>query len=101
MSDAEDSDADETEDEPPVELGEGPAVEGAPLARIAARFQWGIEKSAIASREGDTAIRTPDGPRELGEVLDEIDTTYFATRHEFVGAVRDVVGHGPVPTAEE
>lgn len=99
MSDDEDSDA---EDEaPPVELGEGPDVEGAPLERIAARFQWGIEKSAIVSREGDTEIRTPDGPRALGDVLEQVDTPYFSSRQEFVTGVREVVGTGPVPTAED
>lgn len=94
--------ADETEEESPaVELGDGPAVEGAPLARIASRLTWGIEKSVIERREGDRVIRTPDGPRELGDVLDEVDVPYFERRQEFVGAVRDVVGEGPVPTAEE
>lgn len=101
MSDAEDTNDDETAEAPPIELGEGPAVEGAPLGRIAARFQWGIERSAIEAREGETEIRTPDGPRTLGDVLDEVDVSYFATRQEFVTSVRDVVGTGPVPTAEE
>jgi len=89
----------EDEEAPAVELGEGPDVEGAPLARIVARFTWGSEKSAIEAREGDTEIRTPDGPRELADVLDEVDATYFATRQEFVDAVEAVVGDGPVQTA--
>lgn len=93
--------SDEEEDEPAVELGEGVPVEGAPLARISDRLMWGIEKSAIVEREGDTAIRTPDGPQELGAILDDVDSTYFATRQEFESAVREVIGHGPVPTAEE
>ena len=95
--------ADEDEDdseEPAVTLGDGAAVEGAPLARIAARFMWGIEKSKIVEREGDTVIRTPDGPRELGDVLAEVEEPYFGTRQEFVDAVEAVVGTGPVPTAE-
>jgi hypothetical protein len=45
-------------------------------------------------------IRTPDGPRKLADVLDEVDETYFQRRQEFEEAVRDVVGTGPVPTAE-
>jgi hypothetical protein len=90
--------ADEDEDEPAVELGEGEQVEGAPLARISARLMWGIEKSAILEREGETTIRTPDGPRELGEILESVDSTYFATRQEFENAVQDVIGTGPVPT---
>lgn len=94
--------ADESEEEEPaVELGEGTPVEGAPLARISTRLMWGIEKSAIHEREGDTVIRTPDGPRELGDVLENVDSTYFATRREFENAIQDVIGHGPVPTAEE
>lgn len=96
MSDDEDSD--EEAAEPAVELGEGPAVEGAPVARIAARFRWGREKSAILEREGETAIRTPDGPRPLEDVLADVDATYFATRREFVDAVEDAIGHGPVAT---
>ena len=93
--------SDDEEDEPAVELGEGPSVEGAPLARVSERLMWGIEKSAVVEREGETTIRTPDGPQELGEVLADVDSTYFATRQEFESAVREVIGHGPVPTAEE
>ena len=93
------ADEDENE-EPAVTLGEGVAVEGAPLARIAARFMWGIEKSTIVEREGDTVIRTPGGPRELGDVLAAVEEPYFATRQEFVDAVEAVIGTGPVPTAE-
>jgi hypothetical protein len=96
MSEDEDSD----EAEPAVTLGEGPAVEGAPISRIAARFQWGREKSAIVAREGETAIRTPAGPRALEDVLADVDDTYFPTRQDFTAAVRDVLGHGPVATEE-
>lgn len=86
------------EDEQAVVLGEGEPVEGVPLARVAARLMWGIETSAIKSREGETVIRTPDGPRPLSEILDAIDIPYFATQREFETAVRDVIGTGPVPT---
>ncbi|MBX0286010.1 hypothetical protein EGH22_06705 [Halomicroarcula sp. F28] len=92
-----DDDTEETE-EPAVELGEGPDVEGAPLSRVTARLTWGIEHSTVVDREGDTTIRTPDGPQELATVLDEVDETYFPDRHEFEAAVREVVGTGPVPT---
>lgn len=94
-------DTDEADEGPAVELGTGAPVEGAPLARVSARLLWGIEKSTIAAREGDTVIRTPDGPRELGDVLAEIDQSYFDTRQTFESAVTDVIGTGPVPTAEE
>jgi len=97
MADDEDS---ETE-EPAVELGDGAAVEGAPLARVSARLMWGIEKSEVRRREGETTIRTPDGPQELGDVLDDVDLPYFEKRQEFEDAVRDVVGTAPVPTADE
>lgn len=93
--------ADEDAEEPAIALGEGAPVEGAPVARVAERLMWGIEKSAIESREGDAVIRTPDGPRELGSVLEEVDRTYFATRQEFLTAVEGVIGRGPVPTADD
>jgi len=95
------ADDEDSEDEPAVPLGEGVPVEGAPVARVAARLMWGIEKSEVAAREGDTVVRTPDGPRELADVLEDVDQPYFATRQEFLDAVEDATGTGPVPTAEE
>lgn len=95
---AEDTDE---EDGPAVELGEGEPVEGAPVARVAERLTWAIQKSEIDRKEGETTIRTPDGPRALSSVLAEMDETYFPTRQAFVDAVRDVIGAGPVPTADE
>lgn len=97
---ADDEDSEEAEG-PAVELGDGEPVEGAPLARVSARLMWGIERSEIRRREGETTIRTPDGPRELGEVLDAVDLTYFEHRREFESAVRDVIGTGPIPTADQ
>lgn len=89
--------ADEEAEEPAVELGSGPPVEGAPIARIAARFMWGIEKSAIVEREGETLLRTPDGPQELQEILNDVDKTYFSTRQEFETAIEEAIGAGPIP----
>jgi len=91
----------EAEEEPAVELGEGEPVEGAPRARVASRLHYAIEKSEVIEREGGTTIRTPDGPRELGDVLDEVELTYFEKRQEFEDAVRDVIGTGPIPTADD
>lgn len=91
---------DEDEEAPSVELGEAAAVEGAPLARVASRLHWGMAKSEIERREGETRVRTPDGPTPLAEVLDRVDVPYFESRREFVTAVRDEVGIGPVPTSE-
>lgn len=91
MTDEEDS------EEPAVILGTQRTVEGAPLARVTARLMWGIEKSAIREREGDTLIRTPDGPQELGVLLDDVDQQYFATRQEFENALGGVTGDGPIP----
>ncbi|WP_049981929.1 DUF5789 family protein [Halolamina rubra] len=91
----------ETEEEaaePAVELGEGTGVEGAPLARVAARLTWPQERSRIVEKEGDATIRTPEGPRNLEDVLAETETTYFDTRQTFVEAVESVVGRGPVQT---
>jgi hypothetical protein len=89
------------DDELAVTLGEEHPVEGAPLARVSARLMWGIEKSAIERREGDTVIRTPDGPRELADVLGDVDRSYFPTRQAFEDAVREVIGTGPIPTEDE
>jgi hypothetical protein len=94
-------DADDADEEPAVELGEGDPVEGAPLARVASRLTWPQEASAVRAKEGDATIRTPDGPRTVESVLDEVDETYFDTRQTFLSAVRSVVGTGPVATAEE
>ena len=91
----------EEADELAVELGDGEPVEGAPPARVASRLHYAIEKSEIIRREGETVIRTPDGPRELADVLAESDEVYFDTRQAFETAIRDVIGTGPVPTAEE
>jgi hypothetical protein len=95
------SDTDEETEGPAVPLGEGEPVEGAPLARVASRLHYAIAKSEVVRREGDTVIRTPDGPRELAAILEETDEVYFDTRRAFEAAVRDVIGTGPVPTAEE
>lgn len=91
----------EEEPDPNAALGDGPAVDGAPVARVAARLTWPQELSRIRRKEGDAVVRTPDGPRDLDAVLDEVDETYFDTRQTFVDAVRDVVGRGPVATADE
>ncbi len=92
---------DEEESEPAVELGDRTPVEGAPLARISSRLFWPKEKSEIDRLEGDSIIRTPDGPRELSTVLEAVDETYFQRHQEFERHVRSVIGTGPVPTADE
>lgn len=91
----------EEEEEPAVELGEGDPVEGAPVGRITSRFHYPIERSDVLRREEGTPIRTPDGPRELGDIFDGIDETYFEKRADLEEAIRRVSGHGPVPTADE
>ena len=95
------SDTDEETEGPAVPLGEGEPVEGAPLARVASRLHYAIGKSEVVRREGNTVIRTPDGPRELAAILEETDEVYFDTRRAFEAAVRDVIGTGPIPAAEE
>lgn len=94
---ADDEDEEET---PAVELGEGPAVEGAPLGRVASRLSWPRAASDVVVQEGETTIRTADGPVALAEILDDVEIGYFGTRREFVDAVRKVIGYGPVETAE-
>lgn len=94
------ADNDEEAEVPAVELGEGEPVEGAPLARVASRLTWGIQKSEVIRKEGEETIRTPDGPQTLSDVLEDVEETYFSTRQEFTNAVREVIGYDPVPTAE-
>ncbi len=92
--------SDEEDDSTPaVELGEHTPVEGAPLARVTSRLHWPIQKSEIDRLEGDSEIRTPDGPRAISTVLEDVDETYFERRQEFEAHVQDVVGTGPVATA--
>lgn len=93
--------SDEEDEEPAVELGDHTPVEGAPLARVTSRLTWPKEKSEIDRLEGDSVVRTPEGPRELTEILEEIDETYFQRHQEFETHVRDVIGTGPIPTAGE
>ena len=95
MSDGDDSDDEST---PTVQLGDGRAVEGAPIARVAARLTWPQTKSDILEKFGDTDIRTPDGPESLATILESVEDTYFDRRQTFVAAVRDVVGREPVAT---
>jgi len=92
---------DNEDDEPAVELGEGEPVDGAPVARLASRLYWPIQKSEVVRRVGDETVRTPDGPRALSDVLTEVDETYFQSQQEFLGEVRPAIGAGPVPTADE
>lgn len=88
----------ESEEEPAVELGDGPDVAGAPLARIASRLTWPQTKSDIETQEGDAEIRTPDGPQTLSDLLEEVDETLFDTRRAFVEEIEAVAGRGPVAT---
>ncbi len=90
---------DEEEAEPSVELGEGQAVDGAPLSRVAARQTWPKEKSEIVERDGAIEIRSANGPVPLDELLEQVDDTYFASQRHFIDAVRDVLPTGPVETA--
>jgi hypothetical protein len=91
---------DEDAEGPVVELGERRPVEGAPIARLTARLHYGIERSEVDRRLGDERIRTPEGPRRLGEVLEGMDETYFERRQDLERALRDAVGRGPVPAGD-
>jgi hypothetical protein len=94
---ADDEDAEE-EEAPAVELGEREPVEGQPLARVASRLTWPHEKSRVIEKEGESVVRTPDGPQALADVLADVDVTYFDTRQSFVAAVTEAVGDAPVQT---
>ena len=91
---------DNEESEPAVELGPGSPVDGAPVARVASRLSWPQRKSNVIRKEGETVIRTPDGPQRLADVLEAVDTTNFVRRQAFVDAVQGIVGTGPIPTSE-
>jgi len=88
------------EDDSSVELGEHQPVAGAPLARVADRLTWPIEGSAVRDKEGNTEVRTPDGPRPVAALLAESDTDYFPTREAFVEALEAVIGSGPIKPTE-
>ncbi|GGL70710.1 hypothetical protein GCM10009039_30980 [Halocalculus aciditolerans] len=92
--------ADDEEEETQVELGPETPVEGAPLARVASRLTWGLEKSEVVRREGDVEVRTADGPVRLADALDGVDDTYFSSRNAFVDAVRAELPDGPVPAGD-
>lgn len=91
----------EGDSEPAVSLGEQRPVDGAPLARVSSRLSWPKQKSEVDRLEGDSVVRTPDGPQTLSDILTAVDETYFEHRREFEAHVRDVIGTGPIPTANE
>ncbi|MFC4245466.1 DUF5789 family protein [Natribaculum luteum] len=91
----------EEESEPAVSLGEKTPVEGAPLARVTSRLTWPKEASEVDRLEGESVVRTAEGPLELSDVIAEIDETYFQRRQEFESHARGVIGTGPVQTADE
>jgi len=94
MSDNEEAE----ESEPAVELGEGPDVAGEPIARVASRLTWPAKRSDVVAQEGDAAVRSPDGPRDLDDVLAESEVPLFESRSEFVAEIEELVGRGPVAT---
>ncbi|MFC5279851.1 DUF5789 family protein [Halorubrum rubrum] len=99
MSDTDEEDTEAEEDaEPAVELGDGPDVAGEPIARVASRLTWPATRSDVRAQEGDATVRTPEGAASLDEVLEESAVPLYESRGEFVGAVEDVVGSGPVAT---
>jgi hypothetical protein len=94
MSDNEEAE----ESEPAVELGDGPDVAGEPIARVASRLTWPAKRSDVVAQEGDAAVRTPEGPRDLDDVLAESEVPLYESRSEFVADVEVLVGRGPVAT---
>ena len=92
------ADDDEADAEPTVQLGDGRAVDGAPIARVAARLTWPQTHSDIVDKVGETEIRTPDGPQRLDELLEPVETSYFDRRQTFVEAVFEEIGREPVAT---
>jgi len=94
------SDTDEAAEaaEPAVELGEGPDVSGEPIARVASRLTWPAKRSDVRTQESDAVVRTPEGPRELDDVLADSELPLFESRSEFLTEVEELVGAGPVAT---
>lgn len=94
------ADEDAETEGPAVELGDHQPVEGAPIARVAARLHYGIPRSDVERREGETVVRTPEGPQTVSALLETVDATYFARREDLEGALREAAGRGPIPTGE-
>jgi len=93
------SDNEEAEESgPAVELGDGPDVAGEPIARVASRLTWPAKRSDVVAQEGDAAVRTPDGSRDLDDVLADSEVPLYESRSEFVADVEALVGRGPVAT---
>ena len=96
-----DTDGDDEESGPAVELGEGQAVSGEPVARVASRLTWPATRSDVRAQEGDAVVRSPDGPRELDAVLADSSVPLFESRSDFLAEVKDRVGRGPAATERE
>lgn len=94
------SEDDDDAEDTGVTLGSEAAVKGAPVARVASRLHWGMSKGEIGEREGDTVVRTSEGPQELGTILESVEVPYFESRREFVDAIRAEIGVGPIPEGE-
>jgi len=76
-------------------------VEGAPLARVSSRLTWPKEKSEVDRLEGESVIRTPTDPANCPPCSrTSMKRTSSATRNSEAN-VRDVIGTGPIPTADE
>lgn len=93
-----DNEEEAEEAEPAIELGEGPDVTGEPISRVASRLTWPAKRSDVRAQEGDAVVRSPEGPRDLDDVLAESEVPLFESRSEFVAEVESVVGRGPVAT---
>jgi len=87
---------DDEEMPPEVPLGADVAVEGVPVARVAARLHYPLPRSQLLERAGEIEIRTPAGPTTVRSVIEEIDVQIFPTEAALITAVRASVGEAPV-----
>jgi len=69
---ADENDEEEEEDAPAVELGEGESVEGAPIARVASRLTWALQKSEmqIVRRSESEIVRRRHGRQDARRATD-------------------------------
>lgn len=87
---------DDEETAPTVRLGDDEPVRGAPIARVAARQHYPLQRSQLLDRAGEIEIRTPAGPTTIETVIQETDTAIFPTATALITTIREAVGDGPV-----
>jgi hypothetical protein len=86
---------DDAETAPTVSLGADEPVDGAPIARVAARLHYPLPRSQLVARAGEIQIRTPAGPTTLATIIEETDAQIFPTAAALISTVRESAGDAP------